>query len=113
MTGLLAQRVILQACGLSNWLAGNWGDCLIDPVIGLTSPGIFGLLVAAAIFASLYFAGGGSLTTPTVVSILFGGVLVPVLPSQFAGIAWAVLFVGGVAALVQVGQKYLLEPSTA
>jgi hypothetical protein len=110
---LLAQRVILQACGLNNWLAGNLEQCLFSPIIGLSSSGVFGLLIGGSIFASLYFAGGGSLTTPTVVSILLGGVLIPVLPSQFAGIAWAILFLGGVAAALQVGQKYLLEPSTA
>lgn len=103
---------VLQACGVDGWLSGSWGDCIWQPVTGLLGAPVFGLLLGTAIYGSLYIAAGGRATTATVVTILLASVLFPVLPSAYLGIAWTVLFVGAVAALLQAGQKYVLSPST-
>jgi hypothetical protein len=44
--------------------------------------------------------------------MLLASALFPLLPGDLRGIAWAVLFVGAAAAILQSAQKYLLNPST-
>jgi hypothetical protein len=109
----MTQTVILQACEASRWLAGEWHSCVFEPVPDLVGLPVFGLVVASMLYMSLYVAGSGNLTTPTVVCILLAGALFPVIPSQFSGIAWSVLLVGAAGATFQVFQKYILDPSTA
>jgi hypothetical protein len=104
---------LLQACSSDEWLKGNAGPCLYEPITQIAGEGFFGLMIGGAVFLSLYFAGGGRTTTATVVTILLASAMFPLLPGDFQGIAWAVLFVGGAAAVLQSAQKYLLSPSTA
>jgi len=104
---------LLNACGTSDWLSGDWGPCLYEPVTTVAGEGFFGLVIGGSVFLSLYFAAGGRATTATVVTMLLAGALFPVLPGQYVGIAWTVLFVGAAAAILQSAQKYILNPSTA
>jgi len=101
-----------MACKPSAWINGDWTTCLFGPVSNLVGEGVWGILVGAGLWAALYFAGNGNATTPTVVTILLASVLFPLLPGQFAGIAWSVLVVGAVAAAIQVAQKYVLSEGT-
>jgi len=103
---------MMQSCAVSEWINGNWHSCLFDPVTSLVGEPTFGLLVGAGLWTAFYLAGNGSMTTPTVVTILLATVMFPVLPSAFSGIAWTILVVGATAALVQLGQKYVLSPAT-
>jgi hypothetical protein len=104
--------IILQACGIDKWIAGDWHNCIFSPVVGLVGEGIFGVLIGASLWIALYFAGGGSTTTPTVVTILLATIMFPVLPASYYGIAWSMLLVGAAAAILQSMQKYALSPST-
>jgi hypothetical protein len=109
----MIQTVILQACEASRWLAGEWHNCVFEPVPDLVGVPVFGLIVASMLYMTLYVAGSGNLTTPTVVSILLATALFPVIPDQFSGIAWSILLIGGAGASFQILQKYVLDPSTA
>jgi len=108
----MTEAIVLQACGMDPWLAGEFGRCIIDPVRNLIGNGLFGLFIAAAVWGGLYFAGGGNSTTATTVTILLATALFPVLPGQYTGIAWSVLVIGAAAAILQAGQKYVLSPAT-
>jgi len=107
------QHIILQACRMDRWIAGDWHQCVLEPVPGLVSDGIFGLFVAIALYGGLYLAGGGKSTTPTVVTILVASVMFATLPAAYRGLAWSVLLLGGAAALIQAFQKYMLDPTTS
>lgn len=101
-----------MTCGISDWIAGDWHRCLFEPVVSVTGEPMFGLLLGATIYVTLYLAGGGRTSAPTVVTILASTLLFPILPGRFVGIAWAALLVGATAAVFQTMQKYLLNPAT-
>ena len=100
------------SCGVDTWIGGDWHRCLFEPITALVGEATFGVLIGVGIYASLYLAGGGRTTTPTVVTILLATLMFPVLPSGFNGIAWSVLLVGAAASMLQVLQKYVLSPAT-
>jgi hypothetical protein len=100
------------SCDTSSWIAGDWHTCLFEPTTSLIGEPTFGVLIGVGIYGSMYVAGGGDMTTPTVVTILLATLMFPLLPGGFSGIAWAVLLVGAAAAILQVMQKYVLSPAT-
>lgn len=102
----------MTICTIDKWMAGDWHTCLFQATTDLVGETTFGLLVGAALWTALYLAGGGRSTAPTVVVILLATIMFPVLPNAFVGIAWSVLVVGAVAAVVQIAQKYVLSPGT-
>lgn len=99
-------------CDPEAWFTGDWHSCIFEPVPALIGEPAFGMIVGGAMFVALYFAGGGRTATPTAITILLATVLFPLLPGDVRGIAWTILFLGAVAAGVQVAQKYILNPST-
>jgi hypothetical protein len=105
--------LLLQACTVNEWLAADVHRCVFTPVTGLIGEGVFGLLVGSVLYLALYIAGNGDMTVPTVVCILVATLAFPILPNQFNPIAWSVLLVGAAAAVLQVLQRYVLDPSTS
>jgi hypothetical protein len=101
-----------MTCDISRWIQGDWHFCLFSPVVDLVGEPTFGLIVGAGLWAALYLASGGESSTPTVVVMLLGTIMFPALPAQFTGVAWSILVLGAAAALLQVLQRYLLDPST-
>jgi len=88
------------ACGISQWSAAFGGDAL------------FGTMVGSLLFLALYVAADGDMAVPTVAVILTGGVFVPMLPSNLQSISTGIVVIGLAAAVWQVLQKYVLNPST-
>jgi hypothetical protein len=99
-------------CAPEDWFLGDWHNCVFDPVPSLIGEPAFGMIVGGAVFVGLYFAGNGRMATPTAITVLLATTLFPLLPGDIRGIAWTVLFIGAVAAGIQVMQKYVLNPST-
>lgn len=100
-------------CGLDKWIAGEWHRCLFEPVTALTGDALFGLMVGSGLWIAFYFAAGGSIAAPTAALILVASLLFPILPGSFIGIAYGVLLIGVAAAVLNVMQRYVLNPSTA
>ena len=70
-------------------------DCMVDGVFAAgPAPSLMGLLMGGTLITSLYVAGDGSVVVPSVVTILFGSVLVPILPPQYIGFAYTVVVLG-------------------
>ena len=70
-------------------------ECLIESVFAAgPAPSLMGLLMGGTLITSLYVAGDGSTVVPAVVTILFGSVLVPILPAQYVGFAYTVVVLG-------------------
>lgn len=101
------------ACDAGTWANASVHKCIFDPAT--TSTGgdpLFGLLVGGVVILSYFIASGGDLATPSVLTIIFGGILAQVLPGGLVGVAWAIAFVGLVGAIVAVSQRYVLSPGT-
>lgn len=78
---------------------GDLAQCVTDSVFAAgPSPALIGLLIAGVLLTSLYIAGDGSIVTPAVVTILFGSLMIPLLPAQYVTLAYTVVVLGITAA---------------
>jgi hypothetical protein len=74
---------------------GEMTRCVVDGVFAAgPAPGLMGLIMAGTLVTSLYVAGNGDATVPAVITILFGSLLVPVLPPQFQTFAYSIVVIG-------------------
>lgn len=86
--------------------------CVLDgATAGLGGQATFGLLVGSTALVGLWWANEQRLGTPAVVILIAGSLLLPILPSQYATVARSIAFVGLVAAILRVAQRYFLDPS--
>lgn len=82
-------------------------DALVDGVFGAgPAPGLMGLLLGGTLLTSLYIAGDGDIVVPSVVTILLGAVLVPVLPPQFVTLAYTVTAIGITVAVFAMWSRF-------
>ena len=110
MVALLAQEITTSTTTTQSnvWVEGKWMTGLFDPLIGQLGQGLFGLLLGGAVFLGFYFAGDGDFASPTVVLMLFAGLLFPLLPGGLQGIAWVVVFIGLTSGIMAVLQKHVI-----
>jgi len=79
---------------------GDMTQCIVEGVFAAgPAPGVMGLLMAGVLVTSLYVAGDGSVAVPAVVTILFGSLLVAMLPPQFETFAYTIVAIGITAAV--------------
>jgi len=91
-------------------MTGEWHRCMFDSgVIGAPET-VFGLIVGGGLLASFYIAGKG-IATPTVLLILLAGIMIPVLPGAYVGIANAIAVMGVMSAVFLLLQKYVMSPA--
>jgi len=70
-------------------------DCVVDGVFAAGgAPSLMGLLMGGTLITSLYIAGDGTVVVPSVVTILLGSALVPVLPAQYVTFAYTLVVIG-------------------
>lgn len=72
---------------------------------------LFGLFIFGVILFGNYLAGNGGVETPAVLTILLGGVLIPMLPGEYQAIAGTLILLGVAAGFFAVLQRYVLNPS--
>lgn len=94
---------------LGPWFEGNWQKAIFGPPTDLLGEPLLGAFFAVPILVGFYFAGDGSLAAPSVLTILLGAFLLPVLPGNLAGLAYGVAFIGTAAALTAVGLRWFVE----
>jgi len=91
---------------------GEMTQWAIDNIFAaLGGEALGGTLIGGSILVSLYLAGSRSFATPAVVLILFGGVLLPMLPGGLAQVASTVMLLGLVAAILAVAERYFINTS--
>lgn len=84
--------------------------CLLDDsVAAFGGEAMMGLILGSFILLTGYWANDGRMGVPAVILTVGGGVLVPMLPAAYAGLARTFMFMGLVVAAVVVGQRYFLE----
>lgn len=95
---------------LSCYTDGGMLACVLgDLAAAVGGQGQFGVLVGGVFLLSVWLAGDGDIATPAVMTVLAGGLLIPILPPSYASIARTIAFVGLVGALLAAGEKYVLE----
>jgi len=93
---------------LHDYIDGGLLDAALgDLAAAVGGDGVFGLLVGGGVLFSFYLASDGGLATPSVMTALFGGVLFGTLPAGFARIGQVVIFVGLVAAIFGLLDKFV------
>jgi hypothetical protein len=106
----MAEPPALNESSLSCFGQGTEGDlaqCVTEGAFAAgPSPALVGLLIAGVLLSTLYIAGDGSIVTPAVATILFGGALVPLLPPQFVTLAYTVVVIGITAAAFAAYQRF-------
>ena len=86
---------------------GDMSQCVLDATFSAgPAPGLMGLVMAGVILTSLYVAGNGSVIVPAVITILFGSVMVPILPPQFQTFAYTVVAIGGTVAAFAAWSRF-------
>jgi hypothetical protein len=90
---------MLDACVLPQLVAAVGGQQL------------FGVLIGGSLIVGLWWAGEGDLATPATATVLVGGVMFPLLPASYLGIARTVALLGLAAMILAAVEKYYLEGS--
>jgi len=104
--------VPIQLSCYSNNPLGMLQECVFPQMVGaFGGPGLFGLVLGGTIISGLWLAGDGDLATPATITVLVGGVLFPILPASYQGIARTVAFLGLAAVALAVIEKYYLRGS--
>lgn len=86
---------------------GDLMQCVVEGTFAAgPSPALVGLLLSGVLLTSLYVAGDGTVAVPAVVTIVFGGLMVPLLPAQFVTLAYSVATVGIMAAVFAVWNRF-------
>jgi len=86
---------------------GSMSQCVLDGVFSAgPAPSLVGLGIAGVMLTSFYIAGDGSVVVPAVLLILFGSILIPVLPAQFVELAYMLLAVGIAAAVFTAWTRF-------
>ena len=82
-------------------------DCLVDGVFGAgPAPSLMGLLMSGVLLTTLYIAGDGSIIVPSVITILLGSAMIPILPAQFVTLAYTVVVIGITAAIFGAWSRF-------
>ena len=87
--------------------AGTMTDCLVDGAFGAgPAPSLMGLLMSGVLLTTLYIAGDGSIIVPSVITILLGSAMIPILTAQFVTIAYTVVVIGITAAMFGAWSRF-------
>jgi len=116
MNALTAAWLVVQQAGpdLDDYTEGgirSFFDATISDLTGaLGGWGMFGLLIGGAVlYVSWEASPTRSMALPSALTVLLGGALIPNLPGNYRGLAWAIIVVGLAAGFVAVGKKYVMS----
>jgi len=93
-----------------NGSGSEMSRCVVDGAFGAgPSPTLVGLLLAGVLLTSLYIAGDGTVVVPSVVTILVGSTMVPLLPAQYVRLAYTVVVIGVTVAGFASYQRFVVR----
>jgi hypothetical protein len=82
-------------------------QCVLDGVFSAgPSPTLVGLGIGGVLMTSFYIAGDQSIIVPAVLLILFGSILIGMLPAQFVGLAYSLVVIGIGAAVFKAWARF-------
>jgi hypothetical protein len=88
----------------------QWLQCALgDLTAQVGGEAAFGLLLGGTTLLALYLVDQ-SLATPSVILILAGGFLIPVLPADYAAMAGTLVVIGVAAGVFAIAKRYVANP---
>ena len=92
--------------------SGDLTGCVLEGVFSAgPSPEIMAFVLGCMLLTSLYLAGDGSVVVPAVALIIFGSILVPLLPGQYRSLAYTVVVIGITVASFYAYQRFAVRRS--
>jgi len=86
---------------------GTMSDCVLQTTFNAgPSPTLIGLGIGGVLLGSFYIAGDRSILVPAVMLILFGSILIGMLPAQFVTLAYTLVVLGIGAAVFNVWTRF-------
>ena len=86
---------------------GGVFECIIDGTFAAgPAPELMGLLLGGTLVTSMYIAGKGTIAVPSIVTILLGSVMIPLLPEQHITFAYTLVVFGITTALFAVWVRF-------
>ena len=86
---------------------GSMSQCVLDSVFSAgPSPALVGLGIGGVLVSSFYIAGDQTVVVPAVLLILFGGILIGMLPAQFVGLAYSLTAIGVAVAVFSMWTRF-------
>lgn len=111
MTGVIFQSNFDCWTGTGTNGAPDILQCALDAIVAPFGEALFGVFAAAFVILPLWLAGDGDLVVPGIAAMILGGIMLPVLPPDYANMAQVVMFLGLVAALLAVANRYFMDPT--
>lgn len=93
----IAENANMLSCGLGDVIAATRGEAIL------------GLLGGGGLMLGFYQASDGSLAAASVLTLLVGPLLIPVLPAQLAAVATTIMFLGLVGGILSALNKYVMS----
>lgn len=86
---------------------GTMSDCVLQATFNAgPSPTLIGLGIGGVLLGSFYIAGDRSILLPAVMLILFGSILIGMLPAQFVTLAYTLVVLGIGAAIFNIWTRF-------
>jgi len=99
--------MLLQLACYTDNPQGMLGCALGDLAGAVGGPSMFALFGGGLFIMSYYLASGGKLATPSVMLLITGGLMIPVLPPNYQIMAQVIMFLGLVGAVLAGLDKYV------
>ena len=88
-------------------------DCTLPQLVSaLGGEGLFALFVGGVAMYVMWEAADHEPAVPATVAILSGGLLLPILPSEYATVARTIMLLGLAAGIYAVARRYAMTPGT-
>lgn len=91
----------------TEWAQGHWVDALLQPFTQLMGAPLVGVVLGGALILGFYIHSG-DIALPSVVLLLLGGILLPVLPGAMVGLARAFIVVAMAGGFMALARRYVL-----
>jgi hypothetical protein len=100
--------LLTLAAGVSTWTER---DSFLEPIFGpysaLLGEPLLGSILGGSIILGFYISTD-NIIMPSVVTLLLGGVLLPVLPGSLINVARTIIILGLATGFLAVARRYLL-----
>lgn len=80
-------------------MEGDWRELLLRDAAASVGESTFALFIVAIVVLPIY-ARSGRVTLPAIALMLFSGPLIPILPGNLVGAAWAIMWLSLAAAVL-------------
>lgn len=90
--------------------SGDGWQCFLDATVAaFGSDALMGFVVGSMLILSLYIASSYHPAPPSIGTMLIAGVMIPLLPAHYRGMAQVVMLMGFIVGVYVFLRRYVLE----